>query len=195
MPMLKNYVIVIILILTLSGCTSSSGAPGIYYLPGVNPSPEGDEEIVRGVVNGIYNYNPEKTRRVMIKFDEHLQPEEIERLSQQYVVRVGIDRAPPIVAISPIYFGFRFSDNVILPEGWTSDPHTISEERNVINVGDVVDIRTQKGRAFDYAVSLVRKCFEPPAKDENPDWDLGCKTYEKYNSKDYAGEQYFFRPF
>jgi hypothetical protein len=157
--------------------------------------PTGEEYTVRGVVNGLYKFDPDKTLADLEKYDEHLSAEVMSEYSQRYVVRVGVDRAPALSVISPVVVGAEWLDYVILPAGWTHDPFEISVEPHVINVGDIVDVRVRKGRRYDFFVTVVRKCNENPAEDENPDWDIGCKTYDGFNKYGYAGEYYFFRLF
>lgn len=190
---LFEFALIILLASLASGCATSPGSPLVGYT--LNQEPFGDESVIRGVVNGIYEYSPQKTEQSMAKLDEHLLPEQINLYSKRRLVRVGINRAHPLMVISPIIFGFRFSDFVILPEEWSHDFQSVSNDPHIINVGDIIDIRIQRGRYYDYAVSLVRQCFEEPLDDENPDWAIGCKTYEGYDKQGYAGEKYVFRPF
>ena len=179
----------------MSLCQRAPQAPGNAAIGFRLHTPSGEVSVVRGVVNGVYRYDPEDTLQRMTKYDDHLSQEEISDYSQRYVVRVGIDRAPTISVISPVVLGARWADYVVLPEGWTHDPFAISEESTVVNVGDIVEIAIQKGRHYDFFRSLVRKCNEPALEDENPDWNIGCKTYDEFEKSGYAGEYYTFRMF
>jgi hypothetical protein len=75
---------------------------------------------------------------------------------------------------------------------------TKSSDPKVINVGDIVRVRIQPGRRFDFVEDLVRKCDAPAAPSENHDWNIGCKTYRnftKWGHNGYAGERYFLTTF
>lgn len=187
--------VLLLMCLATSGCITSPGNTSVLIGVGDAYKPSGEEEVVRGVVNGLYEFDPEKTLAALKKYDEHLSPEEMAEISQMYIVRVGLDRVSALYAISPIKIGAKWIDYVVLPRGWTHSPGEISDEPRVINVGDIIDVVVEKGRRYDFALDLVRKCTEPPAEDENPDWDIGCKTYDGYNDWGYAGEQYVFRAF
>ena len=161
---------------------------------GTFQDPKGEESVLRGVVNGLWKYDPETFGPKIAKFDEHLTPEEISEYSARYIVRVGIDRAPPIDFISPVPLG-KWAEFVVLPAGWTHDLQTISADPKVINVGDIVDIRVQKGRYFDFLDAVVRQCGDPVVPDENRDWNIGCKTFKKFDSQGFAGDYHFFRTY
>ncbi|MDJ0910533.1 MAG: hypothetical protein QNI99_15145 [Woeseiaceae bacterium] len=176
----------------LSACATSPGNASLGYY---SRAPSGEEEFLLGVVNGVYRYNPEETLADMTKYGGHLSAEEISEQSQRYIVRVGINRATGFGSILPFVDDPRWSDYVVLPQGWSHDPFAISEDPNVINVGDVVEVSVVKGRRYDYVIRLLRQCNESPDEEENPDWNIGCITYDEYNDIGYAGEFYFWQPF
>lgn len=183
-------------VFVLSGCVASPANRGFWGQ--YEKHPTGDEQLVTGVVNGVYKLNPEWTRRYLDIYASDLPEEERERLSTQYVIRVGYKRMAPGVVFLPFFsvkYANKSSDFVLLPEGWVADPAAISSDGKVINVGDIVRVKTQEGRLFDYFDSFVRKCSDQPASGEDPDWNLGCRTYQGYDANGYAGEKYYLRPF
>lgn len=152
-----------------------------------NPEPHGKEEILRGVVTGLWKLEPEQTFERMTKYEGDLTPQEISELSQHYVVRVGFRAAPPSESLSP----FRLSgaaERVVLPAGWSHDPFKLSNAPEIVNVGDVVEIRYKSGRYYHYLVAIVRQCNEPPMVAERKEWALGCRTYMNFDESNYAGE-------
>ena len=189
----KQAFLLLFSLVAVSACVSIS-SPGNSSFSFGTLTPSGEEEIVRGVVNGLYKYEPAKTKEQMEKYDEHLSQSEISEYSQRYVVKVGINREPILAALSPIVIA-KWSDYVVLPAGWSHDLAAISDEANVLNVGDVVDIRKQSGRRYDFFSKLVRKCSDPPVENENSDWNIGCKIYGEYNEHGFAGEFYNIRQF
>jgi hypothetical protein len=193
MPMDRQSFLLLFSLVAVSACVSISSSGNSAVSIGTL-TPSGEEEIVRGVVNGLYEYDPAKTMEQLQKYDEHLSPSEISEYSQRYVVKVGINREPILAALSPIVIA-KWSDYVVLPAGWSHDLAVISDDAAVLNVGDVVDIRKQSGRRYDYVSKLVRKCNDPPVENENPDWNIGCKIYNKYNEQGFAGEFYRIRQF
>lgn len=66
---------------------------------------------------------------------------------------------------------------------------------DVVNVGDIVDIKARRGVYFQHFHDLVRKCGNPPVADELSEWAIGCRTYQNYNAAGFAGEYYRFLPF
>jgi len=197
----KTYITAVAVVASIcGGCAYSTATPGIVGIQG-SSVPKGDEIVVRGVVNGLRKFDPEATAAKLKKKMKSLGEDEISALSQQYVVRVGINRAPEI----PIPIGWlvlsastgKAAERVFLPESWSFNVTEISTEPNVINVGDVVDIRVQKNRHYNFLVSILRKCYEDPLEDENPDWNIGCHTYteDDWGSDDYIGKSYLFTRF
>lgn len=185
--------IVLLGALAASGCVSSPANPLLLCLDN-NPDPKGEARVVRGVVNGLWKYDPEKTLAHMAKYDEHLTPEERQKYSGRYIVRVGVRRGPPIEFLSPFALG-KWVEYVVLPEGWTHDALAVSSDPKVINVGDVVDVWAQKGRYYDFLNALVRQCDAPPTAGENKDWSIGCKTYDDFDKQGFAGDYHYFRSF
>lgn len=179
-----------------SGCVTSPANQGWLYR--YDKHPTGDERILEGVVNGVYKLDPRRTRKLLDKYASDLPDAEREDLSTRYVIRVGYKRMAAGTAILPYIPGAlrnEASDYVLLPQGWVADPFTISGDSRVINVGDLVRVRVQTRRLIDYFDGFVRKCSDKPASGENKDWNLGCRTYRRYDSSGYAGEKYFLRPF
>ena len=152
-----------------------------------NPEPYGREETLRGVVTGLWKLEPEQTSERMTKYEEHLTPQEISELSQRYLVRVGFRTAPPYELFTPFRLS-RAAERVVLPTGWSHDPLKISAVPEIVNVGDVVEIRFKRGRYYNYLVAIVRQCNAPPSDGERKEWQLGCKTYTSFDKSNYAGE-------
>lgn len=71
----------LILLLGLSACSTY---PGTATVGIGNPSPRGEETVVRGVVNGLYAHDPQKMTELMVRWDEHLPPEEVAAMSDRY---------------------------------------------------------------------------------------------------------------
>ena len=154
-----------------------------------NPEPRGDEEMLRGVVTGLWKHDPERTSARMTKYEGHLTSEEISEYSQRYIVRVGFRSAPPFELLSPVRLSMA-AERVVLPSGWSHDPFAVSTDAEVINVGDVVELKFRKGRYYQFAVAVVRQCDAPPLERERKEWSLGCKTYRNFDESGFAGESY-----
>ena len=85
--------------------------------------------------------------------------DELLALSERNIVRVGVNRAPEI----PIPVGWliflastgKWYLHVMLPEGWSYSLREISHEPNVVNVGDVVDIRVKKHRYYSFLTHIL----------------------------------------
>jgi len=179
--------------LALCGCATFPANPGVTGLR-VNPHPSGEEETLRGVVNGLWKFDPARTLARMSKYEEHLTPQEISEYSQRYIVRVGIRKAPPFKLLSPVPLSSA-AEFVVLPAAWSHDPFVVSGRPEIINVGDVVEIRTQHGRYYDFLVAIVRQCDALPVEGERKEWALGCKTYRAFDESGYAGVKYRVRTF
>jgi hypothetical protein len=177
----------------VTGCVSSPANPMLLCLDN-NPDPKGEARVIRGVVNGLWKYDPEKTLAHMAKYDEHLTPEQRQEYSGRYIVRVGVNRGPPIEILSPFALG-KWVEYVVLPPDWSHDALAVSNDPKVINVGDVVDVWAQKGRYYDFLNALVRQCDAPPVAEENKDWSIGCKTYNGFDKAGFAGDYHYFRSF
>ena len=152
-----------------------------------NPEPQGKEETLRGVVTGLWKLEPDETFERMTKYDGHLTPQEISELSQHYVVRVGFRTAPPFELLSPVRLS-KAAEHVVLPAGWSHNPFEVSNVPEIVNVGDVVEIRVKSGRYYHFLVTVVRQCDAPPLDGERKEWALGCKTYKNFDKSNYAGE-------
>jgi len=189
----NHYCLLLTLTSLLCGCVTSPANPLLLCLDN-NPDPKGEARIVRGVVNGLWQYDPDKTSEMMAKYDEQLTPEERSEYSKRYIIRVGIKRGPPFEFLSPIALG-KWIEYVVLPDHWSYDAQTMSPDPTVINVGDVVDVWAQKGRYFDFLNALVRQCDAPPVTGENRDWAIGCKTYQGFDKAGFAGDYHLLRSF
>jgi hypothetical protein len=159
----------------------------------------GDERILTGVVNGIFEYKPDVTRQRLSKWDDTLTDSDLESLSKRYVVRVGYRRISRGALLIPFYTPKNLrslaTEYVLLPEGWLANAFEVSADEKVINVGDVVTVRTVMGRYYDFLDTVVRKCNAAATLGENRDWQLGCKTYQQFDEHGYAGEKYYIRHF
>jgi hypothetical protein len=186
----RSKVLLFLVSLSLSGCLFGT-YPSHPTVTGFrkNPEPHGKVETLRGVVTGLWKLDPKQTLERMTKYEGHLTPQEISELSQRYVVRVGFRTAPPFEVLSPIRLS-KSAERVVLPIGWSHDPFNLSHAPEVVNVGDVVEIRFGSGRYYQYLVAVVRQCDAPPSDGEKKEWKLGCKTYKNFDSSDFAGESY-----
>lgn len=176
--------------LALQGCIFAS-YPAHPTIAGFrkNPEPQGEEETLRGVVTGLWKLEPKQAFARMTKYEEHLTPQEISDYSQRYLVRVGFRSAPPFELLSPVRLS-KAAERVVLPAGWSHDPLALSTDPEIINVGDVVEIRFRKGRYYQFLNAIVRQCNALPMDRERKEWGLGCKTYRNFDKLDYAGENY-----
>jgi hypothetical protein len=188
--------LVVLAAVLTNGCVASPANRGFWQR--YDKHPTGDEQVLVGVVNGMYKLDPQWTRKYLDIYASDLPEEERRDLSMRYVIRVGYKRMASGVVFLPIVsvkHGNKSSDFVLLPQGWVADPAAISSNSKVINVGDLVRVRIQTGRFFDFLDGLVRKCSDQPASGEDEDWNLGCRTYQGYDRNGYAGEKYYVRPF
>ena len=64
-----------------------------------------------------------------------------------------------------------------------------------VNVGDVVAIRARQNRMVDDFLRIVRKCNEPPAANEPPEWDIGCQSVSEFGDDGYGGNKYYWTGF
>jgi hypothetical protein len=144
------------------------------------------EKVTRGVVNGLWEHDPDTNRARLNGFfagaDESLATE----LSNRYMVRVGINRS---------YFLGSFSEYVVLPEGWIYSMDAVMNDGRTINIGDVVDIRGHIGTNLESVVAIVRKCDAPPVPDENKDWNIGCRRIEAFDASGFGGAKYWLSVF
>jgi hypothetical protein len=144
------------------------------------------DEVSRGVVNGVWQYDPTRnSERLQGRF-VGLSPDDARTLVGRYQVRVGIDRG---------WFVFRADDVVVLPAGWTYSLAAVIDNGRTINVGDVVQLRTLAGTHLNLLESIVRKCDSPPIPGENKDWDIGCKAVKYFDASGYGGERYYLTGF
>lgn len=188
---MRIALLIFLFFMLVAGCVSSPGNALVYKQFG-SVDDDDDGVVVRGVITGVYEWDPETTRSRLSRLDKHLSAEDVETLADRYVARVGIRRETVGTLFMPFYSRAHFRDFVLLPQGWSHDPFGISSGAPVLNVGDVVDIRIRRGAYFQHLEALVRKCSDTPVADELPEWALGCKTYDKYNQRGYAGEYYRF---
>jgi hypothetical protein len=181
-------------VLTFLACLSLSAClVGIYPAhPTVtgflkNPKPSSEEEILRGVVTGLWKLEPDETLERMTKYESHLTPQEVAEFSRRYVVQIGFRMAPPYKLLSPIRLS-KGAERVVLPADWSHDPFAVSTNPEVINVGDVVEMRFASGRYYHFLLSVVRQCDAPPLDGERKEWAIGCKTYKAFDGSNFAGE-------
>lgn len=144
------------------------------------------EETVRGVVNGYWQYDPQRNadrlRSTWGKADET----QVAALANRYLVRMGIDRS---------YMFGRFAGLVVLPDGWTYSLTEVIDDGRTINIGDVVDTRTIVGTNLVEITAIVRKCNAAVTPGENKDWIIGCIEVDGFDSFGYAGKRYYLSIF
>jgi hypothetical protein len=161
---------------TLVACTSAN--PLGVVVPGLTHK---DVETIRGVVNGVWQHDPDKNRARLQGMFIDAADSEANLLSQLHQVRVGINRS---------YFLGSAFEVVLLPEGWSYSLAEIVDDGHTINVGDVVDVRGRIGTKITTVTSIVRKCNAEPLPDENKDWGIGCKSVSEFDASGYGGEKY-----
>jgi len=192
----RTLITILIAASLVTGCVTSPANVGWLYH--YDKHPTGVESVVVGVVNGVYEYNPQLLRKRLDKYGSDLSESERDALSRRYVIRVGykrMARGAVLLPVVPPKLSGKASEYVILPEGWIGDAFKISADSRTINVGDVVSVRVLSGRLYDYLEGVVRKCNDNPASDEDKEWNIGCRTYKHFDQNGYAGEKYFFRAF
>jgi hypothetical protein len=145
-----------------------------------------NEELHRGVVNGLWRYDPLENVKRLTGHLSGASSDDAQRLANHYQVRVGIDRS---------WWWGTFSEVAVLPEGWTYSLDKVVDDGRTVNIGDVVEIRTDAGKTFETFVRIIRKCDQPPVSDENPDWSIGCKSVDAFRPDGYAGEVYYLTTF
>jgi hypothetical protein len=166
---------------SLTAC--SAGTPLTIALPsGVQK----EEKVYRGVVNGLWRYDPKENTKRLTSSLGGASVADAQSLASRYQVRVGIDRS---------WWWGKFSEVVALPEGWTYSLQNVVNDSRTVNIGDIVDIRTEAGKGFETLIRIVRKCDEQPEPDENHDWNIGCKSVDAFGSNGYAGEVYYLTVF
>ena len=167
----------------LAGCSTA--------VPLGIPLPEGSPESApgqtyRGVVNGVWKYDPAANRKRLQGPHVEASPEDAARLADRHQVRVGIDRS--------LIIG-EYSEVVLLPDGWSYSLDALVDDGRTVNVGDVVEVRQVPASGLQTVTTIVRKCSEPPLPEENPDWDIGCKRIESFHRDGYGGETYYLTAF
>ncbi len=140
----------------------------------------------RGVVNGLWRFDPNENRDRLEGYLTGASEDQVARLADRHQVRVGIDRS--------LFLG-EASEVTILPEGWTYSMDRVVDNGRTINIGDVVQIRSEAGSSVEVLTGIVRKCDQPALPDENADWDIGCKFVDSFGRSGYAGETYFLTAF
>lgn len=188
-----------------SGCSGntirSEAGPTFDYKKG----PTGPDTPLVGMVNGLWRCEPAENEARLAKHPDLLGDIDPAKTRDQCQVRVGFKRGYPYPIPLPGPGSFPFvipmstkamiSEYVLLPAGWKVSLTEIINDGSTVNVGDVVEVRLQKGRIGDWLVRTIRKCNDPPAKDEPHAWKLGCKRYNSFNEHGYAGEKYFWTVF
>jgi hypothetical protein len=138
-----------------------------------------EEREIRGVVRGLWSYSPEQNTDRLTRFSVGASESEAAPFAERYQVRVGV---------STNAFAYYAIKVVPLPEGSTYSLGEVVNDGRTVNVGDIVDVRTIVGQRIIPLVRIVRKCDQAPSLDESEDWQLGCKSYDGFNDKGYAGE-------
>jgi hypothetical protein len=137
------------------------------------------EREIRGVVRGLWSYSPEQNTHRLTRLSIGASESEAAPFAGRYQVRVGVWNNA---------FAYYAIKVVPLPEGWTYSLGEVVNDGRTVNVGDVVDLRTIVGQRIIPLVRIVRKCDQAPSPDESEDWQLGCKSYDGFNDKGYAGD-------
>jgi hypothetical protein len=148
--------------------------------------PEGEEYEVKGVVNGLWEYDVDENRSRIEEFLPEDTVSDVDQAAELYQVRVGIKRG---------MFTASATEVVLLPEGWSYTTESDIKGDNVVNIGDVVAIRAQENRMVDYLTKIVRKCNETPSEDERPEWDIGCQSVSEFDDDGYGGNTYYWMGF
>lgn len=149
-------------------------------------SPYSTEEVSRGVVNGLWEYDPPKNLVRLTGMFAGAEDQLAAQLADRHLVRVGINRS---------FFVAEFLEIVVLPEGWKYSLDAVVNDGRTINVGDVVDVRGHIGTNVESVIAIVRKCHAPPVPDENKDWNIGCKRVEGFDARGYGGEKHYLSGF
>jgi hypothetical protein len=189
--------VVAVCILMCAGCATNPANP-TTLIARPNLAPSGPEKVVRGVVNGVWRYDPASFRNLMAKYTKQLTPEQIDEYSGRYLARVGISRESAAVALFLSFGvgGCNVVDYVVLPAGWTHDIHSVSDDPHVVNVGDVVDVKVRRNMYFGLLEGIARKCNAEPNSGEDKAWNIGCKTFTDYEQKTgFAGDHHYLRCF
>jgi hypothetical protein len=174
-------VILVAVVVLLNGCSAAN--PLAISWAGETYK---EEEIARGVVNGLWQYDySQNVERLQGAFT-HTSPERASDLGARYQVRVGIDRS---------VFVYEASEVAVLPEGWAYSLGSIVDDGRTINVGDVVELRGEIGTSLDHVVVILRKCNAPPVPGESKDWNIGCKSVKDFDKRGYGGEKYYLTGF
>jgi hypothetical protein len=135
-------------------------------------------------VSGVWKFDPDKSLTQMARYDEHLTPEQRQEYSGRYIVRVSVKRPTSIQYGPPLG---KWVEYVVVPPNWSHDASAISDDPKVINIGDVVDVWTQKRRYYAFLIALVRQCDAPRPVGENINWNIGCRTHENFDERGFAG--------
>jgi hypothetical protein len=145
-----------------------------------------EEKVIRGVVNGFWEYDPERNATRLEGAYSGAGDELVKDFAGRYLVRVGIDRS---------YLVGRSLEVVVLPTGWTYSLDRIVDDGRTINLGDVVDVRGHLGTNLESVVAIVRKCNAAPVPGENKDWSIGCKRVETFDANGYGGDKRYLTGF
>jgi hypothetical protein len=169
----------------VAGC-SPAGPLGIHW-PGPPAKSIGESgvESVTGVVNGLWQCDTEQNSKRLAGMFVRATPTEIPSLANRCQVRVGIDKA--VVGES--------REIVVLPEAWRYSLDAVIDDGRTVNLGDVVVVTRHAESRLSSLDRIERKCSAPAAPTENKDWNIGCKSAERFDSRGYAGERYFWLGF
>jgi hypothetical protein len=179
----------------------SEAGPTVNFKKG----PEGAEDLRVGLVNGLWRHETAENEVRLSKHPDLLGDIDPVKSRDQCQVRVGFKRGytypvpfpgpGPVPLLLPFSTTGFASEYVLLPPGWKSSLKEVVNDGATINVGDIVEVRVQKGRIGDWLVRLIRKCNDAPAKGEPRAWKLGCRGYDAFDEHGYAGEKYYWTAF
>lgn len=150
------------------------------------PSPRDRWKENRGVVNGLWRFDARENADRLSGYFVRASVDDAASLSGRYQVRVGIDRS---------WIWGKSTEVAVLPDGWTYSMNKVVDDGHTVNIGDVVDVRTEIGSNIESLIRIIRKCDQQALPDENPDWNIGCKSVDSFVSSGYAGETYFLTAF
>ncbi|MEM1155488.1 MAG: hypothetical protein AAGI44_15235 [Pseudomonadota bacterium] len=171
-----------LLSLLSTGCVTSAAGPVAWAY-----DPRGEEYEIIGVVNGVWKYDIIENRERLEEFLTDRQKQDIEKLAQRYQVRVGVERS--------YFYGGSFVEIALLPEGWSYTTSAEPSAGNIVNPGDVVKVRAQKGRAVDYVIGIYRKCDDAAKPEELSEHGIGCFEVKTFSEDGYGGEKYYWSAF
>ena len=76
----------------------------------------------------------------------------------------------------------RAREVVLLPDGWMYSLDAVIDDGRTVNIGDVVVATRSTDALLSRLNSIVRKCDAPALRNENRDWNIGCRRVSKRES-------------